>query len=280
MRDRDLLAEVVSRGPYVAMYTAPNPGPKTLSGTHTYVVGREGAVIIDPGPLSPEYQRALTSSLRSAGISVVAILLSHGHPDHAPGAGILKELLGVEVIASSRMPSEDAAAAGVDRSFDEAETFAPGSDALEVIATPGHTPDQVAFWMPKSRILFTGDNILGSGSSLIAPPEGDMTAYMHTLERLRSLGPRLILPGHGPVVTDPDAKIAEYIAHRRNREKQLVQALTESPGTVAQLVGRMYADTDPRLHDLARGSVEAQVKKLVREGRAERVGETYSLRTE
>jgi glyoxylase-like metal-dependent hydrolase (beta-lactamase superfamily II) len=277
MRGEDISVEIVSQEPWIAMYTAPNPGPKTLTGTHTYVVGRNNAVLIDPGPRSLAYQNALASSLRAANVTVAAILLSHGHPDHAPGASILKGRLGVEVVASEHMAPDVAADSAVDRRFADGETFHTGSDAISVIPTPGHAPDQVAFWMPESRILFTGDTVLGSGSTLVAPPAGDMTAYMQTLEQLRALGPRLMLPGHGPVVTDPGAKIAEYIAHRLEREAQLVDVLSERPSTIPQLVARLYADTDPRLHDLARGSVAAQLEKLVREGKVERDGDVYGL---
>lgn len=278
MSSGELPPDIVHQDPDVAMFTAPNPGPKTLSGTHTYVVGKKGALVIDPGPASPEYQYQLASSLRALDIDVAAILLSHGHPDHAPGARLLKDFLGVPVMASPCMSSEDADAAGVDRFFVDSETFESGSDTLQVLAAPGHTRDQVAFWMPRSHILFTGDTILGSGSTLIAPPEGDMGDYMETLERLDALQPRLILPGHGPVVSEPAAKIAEYVAHRRDREKQLVQVLADSPGTVSQLVARLYADTDVRLHGLARGSVEAQLEKLTREGKVGRAGEIYFAR--
>lgn len=270
--------EILSESPRVAMHTAPNPGPKTLTGTRTYVIGRDPALIVDPGPPNPEYQQSIASSLTRSGGHPLAILLTHGHPDHAPGAAILKDLVNAEVIGSRHMAPEDAAAAQVDRFLAEDETFDLGSDELRVLAAPGHAPDQVALWMPGSRFLFTGDTILGTGSTLIAPPEGDVVAYMETLERLRALDPRLILPGHGPVVTEPLAKIDEYIAHRRDRERQLLEALADRPATIEDLVARIYADVDPRLHDLARGSVEAQLIKLERERRIARAGDGYTAR--
>jgi hydroxyacylglutathione hydrolase len=235
-------------------------------------------LIVDPGPPNPEYQQSIASSLTRSGGRPLAILLTHGHPDHAPGAAILKDLVNAEVIGSRQMAPEDAAAAQVDRFLAEDETFDLGSDELRVLAAPGHAPDQVALWMPGSRFLFTGDTILGTGSTLIAPPEGDMVAYMETLERLRALDPRLILPGHGPVVTEPLAKIDEYIAHRRDRERQLLEAVADRPATIEDLVARIYADVDPRLHDLARGSVEAQLIKLERERRIARAGDVYTAR--
>lgn len=279
MEEHPLQIDSIPNEPPVDMLTAPNPGPKTLTGTHTYVVGLNPAYVIDPGPADPTYQESLAHFLyRHSGRRPAAILLSHGHPDHAPGARLLKERLGVPVLASAEMPDDQANAAGVDRRYAAHESLPVGSDRLEVVATPGHTADQVAFWMPRSRILFSGDTILGQGSTLVAPPEGDMLAYMDTLELMQALMPRIILPGHGPVISDPQGKIEEYLAHRRERERQLIGVLERAPSTAPQLVEAMYADTDPRLHDLALGSVQAQLEKLSREGRVVRVGEVYRLR--
>lgn len=266
---------VVQHAPYVARYTAPNPGPKTLSGTHTYVVGKEPGYVIDPGPVDQPHLTAVAASLRATGVSVLAILLSHGHPDHAPGARLLKDLLGVEVVGSRHMLPSEAAAAGVDRYYSDGERFAIGEDQLVVLDAPGHSVDQVAFWLSDARILFSADTILGTGSTLIAPPEGDMTAYMGTLAMMRSLDARLILPGHGPEVTDPTAKIDEYIEHRVAREQQLLNLLSPGRVDIDELVARLYADTDPSLHGLARGSVSAQLQKLLQEGKIEFDGESY-----
>jgi glyoxylase-like metal-dependent hydrolase (beta-lactamase superfamily II) len=251
----------------------------TLSGTHTYVLESDRTYVVDPGPLRPEYLGALAEWIvtRRSERPQVSILLSHGHPDHSPGAGALKQLLDAEVVASEHMDARAAARAGVDRRFMPGERLGSGSDVLEVLHAPGHAPDQMAFWMPQAGILFSGDTILGEGSSLVAPPEGDMVEYMRTLERLRNLGPRLILPGHGPIVTDPQAKIDEYIEHRRERERQLLNALAVGPSTVAGLVEQIYRDVDPALLDMASGSVAAQLVKLMDDGRVRRSGEVYAL---
>jgi glyoxylase-like metal-dependent hydrolase (beta-lactamase superfamily II) len=206
-----------------------------------------------------------------------AILLSHGHPDHAPGASVLKPLLSIPVYASGAISSQVARDAGVDFAYAEGASFDLDNDRLEVIPAPGHTPDQVAFWMPVCRVLVTGDTILGEGSTLVAPPEGDMSAYMDTLSRFRALDPALILPGHGPLVRNPPAKIDEYVRHRLTRERQLVESLRRRPATIPELVSRLYAATDPRLHSLAEGSVAAQLQKLAREGRVVREGDMYRL---
>jgi glyoxylase-like metal-dependent hydrolase (beta-lactamase superfamily II) len=262
------------------MTTAPNSGPKTLTGTHSYIVGTDPAYIIDPGPEIGVYQRALATYLRAGAprLRPAAVLLTHGHPDHAPGAATLGGLLGIPVFGSALMSRDDARAAGVQYTYKRNQSFPVGDGVLRVLPAPGHSTDQVAFWLPEPRVLFSGDTILGQGSTLVSPPEGDMQAYMQTLERLRALDARIILPGHGPVITRPDTKITEYLTHRRERERQLLDALGTGPATVGELVAAMYHDTDPRLRDLAEGSVLAQLEKLTRESRVQRQGERYQLR--
>lgn len=275
-----LPTELVVDVPPVIMTTAPNPGPKTLSGTHTYIVGTDPAYIIDPGPEIGVYQHALATYFRanSPRLRAAAILLSHGHPDHAPGALTLSGLLGVPVYGSGLMSREQALASGVRRPYRRNETFRLSDTVMRVLPTPGHSADQVAFWLPDARILFSGDTVLGQGSTLVAPPEGDMQAYMQSLEHLRALEPRIILPGHGPPITSPDSKLVEYLAHRRERERQLIEALRSGPLTASELVATVYGDTEQSLHDLAQGSVLAQLEKLIRESRVELRGDKYGLR--
>lgn len=259
------------------MFTAPNPGPKTLEGTHTYVVGGAGACVLDPGPDILSYQESLARWLRQRTAAVQAILLSHGHPDHAPGARALRRLVSAPIWASDLMPDGQAAALGVDRRFSPGQAFEVDGDEILVVATPGHTPDHVGFWLAGARIFFSADTILGTGTTLVAPPEGDMLVYMQTLEAIRHLRPRLIAPGHGPLIADPDAKIEEYVEHRRRREQQLLGALESGPASVEELVQAIYTDVDPRVLDLARGSLEAQLLKLESEGRVRTDGERYRL---
>jgi glyoxylase-like metal-dependent hydrolase (beta-lactamase superfamily II) len=258
------------------MFTAPNPGPKTLTGTHTFLVGSADAYVVDPGPDLPSYQRDLAERLSTLGVRVRALLLTHGHPDHAPGAAQLAALLSVPVHASSSLDEQDARVK-ISRRFLPADRYTPNGDVLRVVPAPGHSGDHVAFWLEKARILFAGDTVLGEGSTLVAPPEGDMLAYMETLERFRRLDPALIAPGHGPLVRDPLAKLDEYVEHRRMRERNLVNALAGGPASVEELVSHLYADVDPDLHDLARGSILAQLAKLESEGRVERDGDVYRL---
>ena len=261
----------------VLMFTAPNPGPKTLDGTHSYVIGGDNAYVVDPGPAIAAYQEAMAKWLRRNRHHVRAILLTHGHPDHAPGARLLAELLEVPVEASPNMEPSAIKSAGVTDAYLLDERLPVDDDALAIIPSPGHSADHVALWLESARILFSGDTILGRGTSLVAPPEGDMAEYMQTLEHLRSLEPRVIAPGHGPLVTDPPTKFAEYVEHRRMREGQVIHALGTGPATISDLVSRLYADVDRQLHGLAAGSLEAQLLKLEREGVIERRGSQWEL---
>ena len=269
--------ETINTSPSVVMFTAPNPGPKTLDGTHTFVVGRDPAYIIDPGPSLPSYQDFLAQWLQKNGRRPEAIFLTHGHPDHAPGAAHLKKLLTIPIWCSAAMADQQAGQLSVDRRFEDGHSFQVDGDTLRVIASPGHAPDHVTFWLEETGILFSGDTILGQGSTLIAPPEGDMAAYMNSLAAMQQLRPRLIAPGHGPIVTDPRAKFEEYIRHRREREEQLLQVLAQRPAGEEELVSGVYTDVDPALHSLARGSVQAQLAKLVAEGKVIQSGNLYRL---
>jgi glyoxylase-like metal-dependent hydrolase (beta-lactamase superfamily II) len=270
------MPQTIAQSPRVTILTAPNPGPMTLEGTNTYVVGQDPAYVIDPGPDIPEYIDALAGWLQETHRRVAAIFLTHGHPDHAPGAARLSKILGgVPLWASETMSYETARAAAVDSRFGPHQRFAAGTDTLEVISTPGHSHDHVAFWLPSSRILFAGDTVLGRGSSVIAPPDGDMLLYMRTLDEMLALDPAMIAPGHGPVITDPGAKISEYITHRNEREQQILGVLRQGPAGLEDLVNKIYVDTDPRLLDYARRSVEAQLLKLQVEHRAHRIRGEY-----
>jgi glyoxylase-like metal-dependent hydrolase (beta-lactamase superfamily II) len=242
----------------VVRVLAPNPGVRELEGTNTYVVGDAPALVLDPGP---ELDGHLREVERTAG-RIAAILLTHDHPDHAPGAVRLAEATGAPVRAV-RPP------AGGERLRD-GEVVSSGGAALTVVATPGHSPDHVAFWSEEASALFTGDAVLGRGTSVIDPPEGDLVAYLRSLKRMRELEPRTIYPGHGPVVLDGVAKLDEYLEHRAMRERQVLDALEGGPRSIEELVATIYVEYPPEVHDLAARSVLAHLRKLEAEGRAER----------
>jgi glyoxylase-like metal-dependent hydrolase (beta-lactamase superfamily II) len=245
---------------------APNPGIRELEGTNTWIVGDAPALVIDPGP---DDRGHLAEVARTAG-SVGAIALTHDHPDHAPGALPLAAMTGARVFAARPVagPAEGPTEAmGRIRDGDQVST---GSVSLGVVATPGHTPDHVAFFDARTGSLFTGDAVLGRGTSVIDPPEGDLAAYLRSLRRMRELGPRTIYPGHGPVVLRALATLDEYLDHRRMREEQILTALGDASRTPEEMVAEIYADYPTELHELAARSVLAHLLKLEVEGRADK----------
>ena len=237
---------------------APNPGIRELEGTNTWIVGDGPSIVIDPGPDDAGHLREVT---REAG-HLAAILLTHDHPDHAPGAAALAEATGAPVYAA-RPPD------GGQRLRD-GQRIVAGDMALTAVATPGHSPDHVAFVEERHRGLFTGDAVLGRGTSVIDPPEGDLMAYLRSLQRMRELSPRVLYPGHGPVVFDGPGKLEEYVEHRAAREEQVLAALASGPRTAEEIVPEIYGDHPAELHELAARSVLAHLIKLENEGRAER----------
>jgi glyoxylase-like metal-dependent hydrolase (beta-lactamase superfamily II) len=246
--------------PRILRVLAPNPGPFTLEGTNTWIVGARPSVVIDPGPDDPGHAREVQREAEPVG----AILLTHHHPDHAPGAALLADRTGAPVLAYRPEPNERKLPDG---------TLVPAGDAtLRAVHTPGHTPDHVVFFEPESGALFTGDAVLGRGTSMIDPPEGDMAAYLRSLSHMLALGPRVIYPGHGPAVWAAIDKLHEYVAHRKDRERQVLAALQEGPATPEGLVPSIYSEYPKELHPAAARSVLAHLLKLAREGRVARVG--------
>lgn len=240
---------------------APNPGPFTLDGTNTWIVGERPAIVIDPGP---DDESHLAEVARSAG-AVEAIVITHHHPDHAPGAARLAAAVDAPVLAWSPV--------GGERSLRDVARVVAGGVTLDVVHTPGHTPDHVALFDPVARALFTGDAVLGRGTSVIDPPEGDVGAYVASLEEMRALGPRTIYPGHGPAVWDADAKLHEYLEHRAMREGEVKEGLADGARTPEELVPGIYRGYPPELHPVAARSVLAHLLKLERDGVVVRVAE-------
>ncbi|MGZ5315354.1 MAG: MBL fold metallo-hydrolase [Solirubrobacterales bacterium] len=239
-------------GPDVEVVLAPNPGPMTLAGTNTYLVGREPAVVIDPGPAIEAHIEAVRAAAAARG-GIGSVLLTHGHGDHADGI----ELLGVS-----------------------ATKLANGAamDGIAALATPGHAHDHFCFLIspdhPAARgaqgaICFSGDLILGEGSTIVPPGDqgGSLADYMRSLRRLQELELELILPGHGPAVADPAAKIAEYIEHRESRERRLVEALDRGIHSHLELLDVVWDDVPAELRPAAAFAMQAHLDKLANEGR-------------
>lgn len=253
---------------------APNPSIMTGPGTNTIVLGGgvEGATVIDPALDDVAYIDAILREGAERG-DIRRIFITHGHPDHIGGIAALRKRLGthlVHVFAFSRQGTPD-----IDEEMADGMLCPAGDDTLRAIHTPGHRFDHLCFYLEKAHILFAGDMISGITTNVIAPPDGDMLDYLNSLKRLQELDIAEIVPGHGPSIRAPQAKIAEYIAHRQLREQQVMEALEELPRGVKipAIVKFVYTDVDPKLHAIAAWSVEAHLIKLEREGLAERLGD-------
>lgn len=247
--------------PFPLRVLAPNPGPYTLEGTNTWIVGRDPALVIDPGPDEPSH---LHEVARSAG-DIAAILITHRHPDHAPGAGRLASLSGAKVLTFRPGPGQAALGDG--------DEVRGGGVVLTARRTPGHTPDHLAFVEDASGILFTGDAVLGRGTSVIDPPEGDLADYLRSLEVMIGLHPAVIAPGHGPVVWAAQEKLQEYLAHRATREREVLSGMGSGPRSPLDLVPAIYAGYPEAILPAAARSILAHLLKLEREGRVRRVPE-------
>ncbi|MCW3015257.1 MAG: beta-lactamase domain protein [Solirubrobacterales bacterium] len=237
----------------VVLIRADNPGPFTLTGTNSYVVGRDGCWVIDPGPALDAHVAALAAEVEARG-GAAGILLTHDHSDHAGGVPALVEALGGDVpVHASRYPGDVKLANG-----DMIGSFA-------VAATPGHAPDHLSFVIYDT--VFSGDAVLGQGSVFVAPDPGALRGYLAGLELLKALQPRRIWPGHGPVVEDPMAKLDEYIAHRLERECKLVDALNAGARTIEALLDTAWADIPNVLRPAAAVTLAAHLDKLEEERR-------------
>jgi len=238
---------------------APNPDVYTLEGTNTWIVGESLSVVIDPGPDIPAH---LDEVARVAG-RVGAVLVTHDHPDHAPGAAAFAEAARAPLLAF-RLPGAE--------HLRDGQVVRTGDLEIAAIHTPGHSADHVVFHVAGEAALFTGDAVLGRGTSFIDPPEGDLATYLRSLQRMQELLPRTLYPGHGPVVMRAGAKLQEYLDHRAEREQQVLAALADGPRPIDAIVETIYVDYPPEVRPLAARSVLAHLLKLQTEGRVARSG--------
>ncbi|MFI6419627.1 MBL fold metallo-hydrolase [Streptomyces sp. NPDC050842] len=246
---------------------APNPSAMTLDGTNTWLLSEPGsdlAVVVDPGPLDEGHLRHVVETAEKLGKRVALTLLTHGHPDHAEGAGRFAELTGTAVRAL------DPALRLGDEGLGEGDVVTVGGLELRVVPTPGHTSDSLSFHLPADRAVLTGDTILGRGTTMVAHPDGRLGDYLDSLRRLRSLtvddGVHTVLPGHGPVLEDAQGAVEFYLAHRANRLAQVETAVESGHRTAAEVVAHVYADVDRSLWPAAELSVRAQLEYLRERG--------------
>lgn len=246
---------------------APNPSPMTLEGTNTWVLGEPGGervVVLDPGPGIEEHLQRVRAVVAESGRRVGLVLLTHRHPDHAEGAVRFAELTGAPVRALD--PAGLLGAEGLA----DGDTIELDGLVMQVAATPGHTGDSVCLVAPAEGAMLTGDTVLGRGTTVVAHPDGRLADYFDSLHRLadwvQRAGLRQVLPGHGPVLPDPAAVLAGYLAHRAERLEQVRAAVAAGDRSAAQVVARVYADVDRRLWPAAELSVRAQLEYLRAQG--------------
>jgi len=250
--------------PLVRRIVAPNPSMMTGPGTNTYLVGIDEIVVVDPGP---DIESHLDAIAGCGGDRIRWIVCTHTHEDHSPGVPGLKARTGAEVLAFDARDGLE-----IDRPMADGDVIEATEFVLRAIHTPGHASNHLCFLLEQERMLFSGDHIMEGSTVVIAPPDGDMGAYLRSLDELKGLRPRLrsIAPGHGHLIEDPAAKIDEYITHRLAREAQVLGALQAAGTTrIEAIVKDLYADVPEELHVMAGFSVWAHLRKLKDDGQAE-----------
>lgn len=272
--------------PLVTRVLAPNASPYTYSGTQTHVVGTSDLAIIDPGPDDPAHIAALLAVI--ADRPVRAIVITHHHRDHSPASRPLAAATGAAIVGprahhvASDAPRLDAAFDAdyaPDRVLEEGDTVSGDGWTLHAIATPGHTSNHLAYALPETGALFSGDHVMGWATSVVSPPDGDMGDYMASLEKLLGRDDRVYYPGHGEAVDTPQRLVRGMLGHRKQREGQILRLLREAVMTLPAMTARMYVGLDPRLIGAAERSVLAHLYDLRTRGLVEEEGVTWQIHT-
>ncbi|MSO75905.1 MAG: MBL fold metallo-hydrolase [Alphaproteobacteria bacterium] len=260
---------VYALSPLLRRITAKNPSNFTFRGTNTYIVGQGRVAVVDPGPDRPEHTEAILAAL--AGETVSHILVTHTHMDHSPGVPALKARTGAPVYGYGPhgvgVPGDWPwpAPEGGDLNFRPDVRIGDGALVrgdgwtLEAVFTPGHISNHLCFQLREENVLLSGDHVMGWSTSVISPPDGNMTDYMASLAKLLGRGERRYWPGHGGPVEDPRPFVKAFIAHRHDRERQILDCLAAGPKTIKEMVPIMYADVAPALHGAAGRSVLAHL---------------------
>jgi glyoxylase-like metal-dependent hydrolase (beta-lactamase superfamily II) len=271
----------------VSRVLAPNPGPFTFKGTGVYIIGAGARVaVVDPGPDMPAHIAALKQVLGTRQVS--HILITHTHRDHSPAAAALKawsnaKTYGLPIAAPSAI-GEGMVDEAHDHGFVPDVRVGDGMRiegdgfALECLATPGHTANHFCYALSNEKAMFSGDHVMGWSTSVIAPPDGNMGAYLASLEKLAARDDRIFYPTHGSPIAQPRAWLNQLIAHRHGREAQIAAVLAQGTATIAQLVERLYPDIAPALRGAAAQQVKAHLDHLAEQGKIARTGDGYSLK--
>jgi glyoxylase-like metal-dependent hydrolase (beta-lactamase superfamily II) len=266
--------------PMVRRIVARNPSPFTFKGTGTYVVGRGDVAVIDPGPELPEHIEALLAGL--SGERVTHILITHTHRDHSPASAALKAATAAPTYGYGPHAGGRRGEPGVEEGGDwdfvpdvalrDGDVIAGAGWRVEAVHSPGHTSNHLCFALSDSGILFSGDHVMGWSTSVIAPPDGDMAAYMASLDKLLGRRDTVYWPTHGPAITEPQPHLRAFIAHRREREAGVLDCLRAGIGGIDAIVERLYLGLQPGLRRAAGRSVHAHLIDLVRRGIVESEG--------
>ena len=272
-------------GPLVRRVLCRNPSAFTFTGTQSYLVGDGGDVaIIDPGPNEEEHLDALVAAIGDA--RVTAICCTHTHRDHSPAAAPLAERTGARIVGCAPFslnddgPRSDAA---FDPSYKPAQIMADGDTisgegwTLTAVTTPGHTSNHLCYSLAETGALFTGDHVMGWSTTVVSPPDGDMTAYMASLKKLYDREDSVYFAAHGPVIDKPRQLVRGMIGHRRQRESQILKLVGQDVGRVSDMVPQMYKSVDKQLWPAAGRSVLAHLINLERKGGVTRDGDDWSL---
>lgn len=250
-----------------------------------FVIGKRGAALIDCGHNFPEHIQARLDAWRALGSPrIERIFITHRHRDHTGGAPVISKALGATIVAHSKekpaIEGQWGDAARVGQVVEGGETFDLGGAALEVAFAPGHTLGSICLFLREQGALFTGDTVLGTGTTVINPGDGDIGLYIESLKRLLELRSGVLYPGHGDPVRDPGRKLRMLIAHRLEREQQVLDCLRRGKNTVDAIFDEIYPELEPRLHTMARNQIRSHLLKLEREGRVapSADGATYALK--
>lgn len=258
--------------------TANNPGPFTFRGTNTYLLGTRHLVVVDPGPAAPEHMNAILKA--ADGATIEALLVSHTHMDHSPGARLLKSATGAPIVGcgphrsardlldgeTNPLDSSGDKEHVPDRQLTDGDVFETREFALETIETPGHTANHLCFAVQGTELLLSADHVMGWSTSIVAPPDGSMHAYMASLDKLLKRPETQYHPGHGGSITEALPYVRELKQHRLHREASILAAISKHELSIPQIVAGLYADVDPSLHGAAGLSVFAHLEDLVERG--------------